>query len=76
MNRIEHHLLNMYVITKHLLRLRKHHYLKRSIYFCQYWTKSSQERESPNNLYKTPSNVLELGRLTNYPFGSLREELF
>ena len=34
MHRIEHHLLNMYVITKYLLRLRKHQYLKRSIYFC------------------------------------------
>ena len=34
MNRIEHHLLNMYVITTYLLRLRKHQYLKRSIYFC------------------------------------------
>ena len=34
MYRIEHHLLNMYVITKYLLRLRKHQYLKRSIYFC------------------------------------------
>ena len=34
MNRIEHHLLNMYAITKYLLRLRKHQYLKRSIYFC------------------------------------------
>ena len=33
MYRIEHHLLNMYVITKYLLRLRKHQYLKRSIYF-------------------------------------------
>ena len=32
--RIEHHLLNMYVITKYLFRLRKHQYLKRSIYFC------------------------------------------
>ena len=34
MNRIEHHLLNMYVITTCLFRLRKHQYLKRSIYFC------------------------------------------
>ena len=34
MNRIEHHLLNMYVITTYLLRLRKHQYLKRSISFC------------------------------------------
>ena len=34
MNRIEHHLLNMYVITTYLLQLRKHQYLKRSIYFC------------------------------------------
>ena len=34
MNRIEHHLLNMYVITKYLFRLRKHQYLKHSIYFC------------------------------------------
>ena len=33
MDRIEHHLLNMYVITTYLLRL-KHQYLKRSIYFC------------------------------------------
>ena len=34
MNRIEHHLLNMNVFTTYLLRLRKHQYLKRSIYFC------------------------------------------
>ena len=34
MSRIEHHLLNMYVITAYLLRLRKHQYLKRSINFC------------------------------------------
>ena len=34
MNRIEHHLLNMYVITMYLLRLRKHQYRKRLIYFC------------------------------------------
>ena len=34
MNRIEHHLLNMYVIITYLLQLRKHQYLKRSIYFC------------------------------------------
>ena len=34
MNRYEHHLLNMYVITTYLLRLRKHQSLKRSIYFC------------------------------------------
>ena len=34
MNRIEHYLLNMYVITTYLLRLRKHQYLKRSIYVC------------------------------------------
>ena len=34
MNRIEHHLLNTYVITTHLLRLRKHQYRKRWIYFC------------------------------------------
>ena len=34
MNRIEHHMLNMYVITTYLLRLRKHQYLKRLIYFC------------------------------------------
>ena len=34
MYRIEHHLLNMYVITTYLLRLRIHQYLKRSIYFC------------------------------------------
>ena len=34
MNRIEHHLLNKYVVTTYLLRLRKHQYLKRSIYFC------------------------------------------
>ena len=27
MNRIEHHLLNMYVITTYPLRLRKHQYL-------------------------------------------------
>ena len=33
MNRIEHHLLNLCVITTYLLRLRKHQYLKRSIYF-------------------------------------------
>ena len=34
MNHIEHHLLNMYVFTTYLLRLREHQYLKRSIYFC------------------------------------------
>ena len=34
MNRVEHHLLNMYVITTYLLRFCKHQYLKRSIYFC------------------------------------------
>ena len=34
MNRIEHHLLNMCVTTTYLLRLRKHQYLKRSIYIC------------------------------------------
>ena len=34
MYRFEHHLLNMYAITKYLLRLRKHQYLKRSMYFC------------------------------------------
>ena len=34
MNRIEHRLLNMYVVTTYLLRLRKQQYLKRSIYFC------------------------------------------
>ena len=34
MNRIEHHLLNMCVTTTYLLQLRKHQYLKRSIYFC------------------------------------------
>ena len=31
MNYIEHHLLNMYVTTTYLLRLRKHQYLKYSI---------------------------------------------
>ena len=34
MYRIKHHLLNMYVITKYLIQLRKQQYLKRSIYFC------------------------------------------
>ena len=37
MYRFEHHLLNMYVIThytKYILQLRKHQYLKRSMYFC------------------------------------------
>ena len=34
MNRIEHHLLNMNVITTYLFRLHKHQCLKRSMYFC------------------------------------------
>ena len=34
MNRIEHHLRNMYVITTYLLRLHKHQYFKRSMYVC------------------------------------------
>ena len=34
MNRIEDHLLNTNVITTYLFQLRKHQYLKRSIYFC------------------------------------------
>ena len=34
MNRIEHHLLKICVITTNFLRLRKRQYLQRSIYFC------------------------------------------
>ena len=47
LNHIEHHLLNMNVITTYLLRLRKHQYLKTlNLLLCQSWTKSSQGRES------------------------------
>ena len=75
MNRIEHHLLNMYVITTYLLQLRKHILNARSTFVWKLdeiivgtWI--------TYHFYKTPRNVLELGRLINFPFGSLREELF
>ena len=77
MNRIEHHLLNMYVISirisfdfvnTNILNARSTFASKLDEIIAGTWI--------TYHFYKTPRNVLELGRLINFPFESLREELF
>ena len=69
MNRIEHHLLNMCVITMHLLRLREHQYLKPQSIYVSNWTKLSQGRESPTyHFYKTPKKYFGTRSIDKFSF--------